>query len=702
MKKAFSRLFTVLLALCLVFGTAFSVSASAPTDAYTYWTNVGTQRKAVYAKSMYDVETTIDVTELGVAQLTQITCICTDPDGNLYILDTSSRVVVLDNEYNLLAEFGDLINPADETTVNYKDAKGIYYSDGYIYICNTQNKNILLTNLQGELVNTITLPDSELIPEDFIFKPTKVARDSNGYLYVASEGCYYGALLYSPDGEFLGFYGSNVVAATLESVLTNISNRLFPNAAKHANSIKKLPYSFVDIIVDNEDFIYTCNGYTTLSTDARNAQIRKLSPGTGTNILNSGVNFTDTEVIWIDGFHKQDICDIEVDSRGFIYALESQFDKIFIYDSDCRVLNVFAGGMGSGEQKGTFANSVSMALKDDGDRILVADSNTNFITVFSANDYGKEVKRLDYLTLNGDYDLVKEGWLEVLKQDANSQVAYSGIANAYLEEENYEMALKYAKLGYDKDTYAVAFEYVRKDFISDNFTWIFIVIVVLVIGIIALMFITNKKKIVFIKNKTLNLMLTTAIHPSNNFTDIKEKHLGSVPLSILLIVLYYVVTVLKTIAGGFLFSNFDPETFNSLFVLIRSAGLVVLWIVANWLVSTLLGGKGKLKEITIVTCYSLLPMIVEGVIYIILSNVLLPSEATFLSILSTIAFMYFILMLVIGMLKIHDYTMGKFLWTAVLSILGMAVIIFLIIMLIILIQQFGAFVLTLITELSTI
>ncbi|MDO4608327.1 MAG: YIP1 family protein [Clostridia bacterium] len=697
MKKALGRLFAVILAICLVACAITTVSAAAPTDSYTYWTNVGTQRKAVYGKSMYDIETTIDVTDLGVERLSQITSMCKDNDGNIYVLDAKSRIVILDSQYKLINEIGLIDGKHD-----YTDAKGIYYSDGVIYVCNTQGANIYMINTNGELIDTITLPESNLIPEDFIFKPIKISRDSNGYMYVASEGCYYGALLYAPDRTFLGFYGSNTVNATVASVLTNISNRLFPNAEKHANSVKKLPYSFADIEVDNKDFIYTSNGYTDLSTAARNAQIRKLSPGTGKNILNSEVNFTDTEIVWIDNFHKQDISDIEIDDNNFIYALETRYDKIFVYDSDCRILTVLAGGMGTSEQKGAFSNSVALVVSDDGDKIFVADANTGFITVFAVNDYGKKVKELDFLTLEGHYDEVKEGWLEVLKEDANSQIAYSGIANAYLEEENYDKALEYAKLGYDKETYAVAFEYVRMDFISDNFTWIFLIVVVVVIGAIAIMFITNKKKIVFIKNPTWNLMLTTAIHPSNNFTDIKEKGLGSIPLCILLAVVYYAVTVMKTISGGFLFSNFDPVNFNSIFVLIRSVGLVVLWIVANWLVCTLLGGKGKLKEIIIVTCYSLLPLILEGIIYIILSNVLLPSEASFLGILTVISLIYAGIMLVIGMLKIHDYSMGKFLWTTLLTIIGIAIIVFLIIMLIILIQQFGAFVITLVTEISTI
>ena len=96
-----------------------------------------------------------------------------------------------------------------------------------------------------------------------------------------------GILLYAPDRTFLGFYGANTVNATVASVLTNISNRLFPNAEKHANSIKKLPYTIVDIAIDNKGFVYTSNGHTDLSTTSRKTQIRRLSPGGGTNILDS-------------------------------------------------------------------------------------------------------------------------------------------------------------------------------------------------------------------------------------------------------------------------------------------------------------------------------------------------------------------------------------------------------------------------------
>ena len=116
---------------------------------------------------------------------------------------------------------------------------------------------------------------------------------------------------------------------------------------------------------------------------------------------------------------------------------------------------------------------------------------------------------------------------------------------------------------------------------------------------------------------------------------------------------------MQTLKGGFLFTIYDPESFNSLWLFVKTAGLVVLWIVANWMVCTLLSGKGRFKEIAIVTCYSLLPLIIEKFIRLVLTNVLLPTEASFLNILDAIAMLYFLFIIIIGLIKIHDFSMGR-------------------------------------------
>ena len=57
-----------------------------------------------------------------------------------------------------------------------------------------------------------------------------------------------------------------------------------------------------------------------------------------------------------------------------------------------------------------------------------------------------------------------------------------------------------------------------------------------------------------------------------------------------------------------------------------------------------------------------------------------------------------LLLIVVGTIRIHDYGMGKFLGTTVLSVAGMAIVLFLLIMVFILSQQFIGFLTTLFLE----
>ncbi len=693
------RIFTIVITLLLILIPTVTVNAEVPYESYTYWSNVGEQDKAVYNRPMYSANFDIDASDLGIADFSKINDITFDVSGNLYILDKNSRIVVLDAGYNFIKEIG-LIGG----TESYEDAKGMYIGkDNTVYICDTEGHRILHINTEGSLIEKITLPKSNLIPDDFDFRPTNMAIDEYGYTYILSDGSYYGALLYDSNMEFLGFYGANTVTATIGSVFSNIKNRIFPNNTKKGNSTKRLPFCFVDLALDDEGFIYTSTGYTDTS---RKGQIRKLGPGLGNNILGSDeISFVDTQIntSYNDGaVAKQDIFDIEVDNNGFVYGLESAFGKVFVYDSSCRIMSVFGGGMGFGSQVGNFVTVSALAIKNNGEEVLVSDGATNKITVFKITDFGKRVKELVGLTIKGDYEGSKAGWEEIIRLDNNFQPAYGALARAYINEGNYDKALELAKKGYDRETYAIAFEYKRSEIIKDYFFVIFIAILVLVVALIAFLVISTRKKIKFIRNKELSLMFSVLIHPSNSFTDIKEKKQGSVLLCAIFVLVFYIVTILQTLKGGFLFTVYDAASFNSLWLFVKTVGLVGLWILANWMVCTLLQGKGRFKEIAIVTCYSLLPLIIEKAIRLVLANVLLPSEASFLNILDTIAILYFLILITIGLIKIHDFSMGRLIGTSVLSLAGVAAIVFLVITIVILVQQFGGFIVTVVTEILTL
>jgi hypothetical protein len=155
---------------------------------------------------------------------------------------------------------------------------------------------------------------------------------------------------------------------------------------------------------------------------------------------------------------------------------------------------------------------------------------------------------------------------------------------------------------------------------------------------------------------------------------------------------------MRTTMGGFAFTYFDPSSYNALLILAKTAGLVILWTVVNWAVCTLFSGKGKIKEIFTVISYSLIPSLIGSVAYIICSNVLVPSEAAFLGVLEVICTGYTVLLLAAGSIIVHDYSLGKFIGTTLLTLLGCAIVIFLLIAVIVLLQQAGGFIGTIYSE----
>ena len=246
--------------------------------------------------------------------------------------------------------------------------------------------------------------------------------------------------------------------------------------------------------------------------------------------------------------------------------------------------------------------------------------------------------------------------------------------------------------------YAKAFSKTRQDFFEKWFAVIFFGVIAISVGVIYFIVLKNKRGIVLIKNERFRVLTASVLHPFESFREIKEKNLGSTIFAIAILGLYYIVEATLDIVKGFSFNYFDASSYNSFYVFLRTVGLVLLWSSANWLVCVLLGGIGKLKEIFIVTCYSLLPLVFANVLDMILSNILVPDEYVFMEILTTFCIIYTIFMLMVATMKIHDFSFGRFLGTSVLTIISMVIIVFLIFLIFLLAQQVYGWFYTLFVE----
>ena len=711
------RNFKRIIAILLVIATlcTFTLTASAAdytdsaNDAATNWVTSASATKMVYTRPMFDDQPKVTATDIGVDAFESLTDIFT-ANGKIYVLDnTKGRIIITDEQYNLLSEITSFTLNGEKVT--FEGAKGIYADEKYLYVCDMTHSRVLICDEATQtVVNTLEKPTAEtsenyeMWPDDLHYNPTKIVVDKMGYLYVLCDGSYYGAVMYSPDYEFMGFFGANVVSTSVLDALNNIWDMLFQNNEKLSASAKSLPFSFIDLVVGGDGYIYTCTGQTSSSTTAKGS-IRRLNP-TGSNILidktkdtasnSSNVTFATAETSKIKGYPiAHDLCSIAVDENNFIYVLDASYGRIYMYDTECNLLCTIGGGVTSGVQLGTFRKAIAISYMNG--TIYGIDDTKKCIISFKLNEYGQMVQQAQNMTINGDYQDAAEIWKEVLALDRNSILAYRGMAKACLLEDRYEEAMEYALNGYDRSTYSQAYEYIRKDFLSKNFTWIFIGVVVLVAALIIALHYKKKYKVVLIKNHKLKVALGTLMHPADTFYEVKRNRNGSVLIATAILALWYVFKIIGY-TSGFIFNKSDINSVNAWYALAQTFGLVLLFVVANWLVCVLAEGKAKLKEIYVVTCYSIIPMVINAIGYDILSSVLTLNEANFITILNYVCIIYTAILLIMGIINVQEFGFGKFVITTIITLLAMILVVFLVFLVGILLQQAANFVQTVFLE----
>ena len=124
----------------------------------------------------------------------------------------------------------------------------------------------------------------------------------------------------------------------------------------------------------------------------------------------------------------------------------------------------------------------------------------------------------------------------------------------------------------------------------------------------------------------------------------------------------------------------QPEEQTTLVSLIAAIVLMVCYCVGNWCFTSLMDGMGTMKDIYISMAVSLKPYVSFGLILMLLSHVLSLEEGFLYTTLNTILIIWVLALLIFGMLMTHDYMLGEGMKSVVLTIIGIALIIFLALM----------------------
>ncbi|OUM95891.1 MAG: hypothetical protein A9Z00_05830 [Thermobacillus sp. ZCTH02-B1] len=166
-------------------------------------------------------------------------------------------------------------------------------------------------------------------------------------------------------------------------------------------------------------------------------------------------------------------------------------------------------------------------------------------------------------------------------------------------------------------------------------------------------------------------------HPFDGFWDLKYENRGRMRVAMVILLLLVVATSLMKQFSGFLVNYYDPRYLNTLDDLMFTVLPFFLFCVANWSVTTLMEGEGKFREIVIATAYALLPMILINIPLTFISRFLTNEETAFYWMLNSFGALWFLWLLFVGNMTIHQYTVTKAVVTLLLTVAAMGIIVFL-------------------------
>ncbi len=623
-----------------------------------------------------------------------------DKEDYLYIADTGNqRIVILNPDYEIVASFGEdkLIKPL-----------GIYVVDDLIYVAdyglgqvNSDIGSILVYQFdktktdileQITLVSEFSTPSSPILEaEQLIFRPTKIAVDNNQTMYIVNEGTTSGVLMVNKDNRFIDYFASN----SLELSFLERMERIIYQNNENVKMTKNIPTPIFNIMLDNQGYYYTVTQNN--QEDASGNNLKKLNIG--------GLNFYEDDM-----YVYNDIVDAWPGFQENVYAVSSN-GFIFEYDNQGNLLFSW-GGKGIGQDKlGLFMSASSIAI-DSNNNIYVIDDNSsrNSIQIFRETPFATKVHEALDLYNNAKYVESIAVWEEVLRYNSMLDIAYRGIGLGYMMNQEYELALEQFLIARDQEQYSEAYWEIRNLSLietMDDYIYLFLALVLLVVVLKQV----HKRTDTFAffgdfkaklkKHQGVNELLYM-FHFLKNPADAcygvkQEKKAGVLSAGIILISLF-VIYILGLIFTGFIFNNVIlAET-----ILLKEAFKIlipiIIFIVSNYLMSSLMEGEGTFKAVFINTTGALMPILVIYPFLIIISNFLTLNEAFLYQFGIFGMTIWSVILVYFNVKETHNYSVGQTFVNLFLSLVFMVVIIIILLIVYLMVTQVSNFVTDVIKE----
>jgi hypothetical protein len=653
MMKMVKAILSCVLAVLLSLGLPMTLFATSPATTMTFSIN----RRGWMVRTQNAYLPNMNITNLSMDRPTSMVF---GSDDLLYIADTGNRrILVFDTRNNEIRK--------EITYEGFSSPRGVFVTpNNRLYVADARAGAVfILDALTGEHIHTHFAPTAMAFA-DTPFAPNRIAVDIRGNMFIVGEGVYDGIIQLSNGGEFLGFFASNQTPRTFIQMLQDI----FFTERQREGRLDRLPSTFSNVTVDDRGVVYSVSMLSPGYFTAFDALKRHDMAGRNT--------FSDISIM---GINHVDVC---VDANGFIYTASTD-GWIFVFTNRGEFIFDFgAAHLADVDIVGMFRNVTALAVSSVGD-IWVLDDQSNFLQSFTPTEYTRSVMNAITLFNAGLYEESTIVWEEVLRHNQMSVLAHTGLGRAQLHQEQYTLAMSSFYLGGHRDYYSAAFWEVRNQWLMDNLTLVFLGVALVFLLLFFVRHFDKKRLIATVvgnmKTKVMDIpyikpalfAFSVARHPIDSYYYMKLREKGSAGGAVFHFALFFIAYMVFQTSRGFLVQYTEVVDMDFMVVIGGFFGLFVLFIVSNYLVTSITDGEGGIVDIFKLVSYGLFPLTVTLFAVTALSHVITLNELFLLNFILFFGFAYTASVLWLGFQEIHNYGFKKTFFSLLIT-LGFMVI----------------------------
>ncbi|MGN0294124.1 MAG: YIP1 family protein [Lachnospiraceae bacterium] len=657
--KKWTRKCAGVLLLLLVITMVFPVTASAAVPYKTY--TIDGYGYVTETQTAYMPESSI--VKLGDYSMVTPKDLKVTEDGHMYIADAGAGVVYeTDLEGNLVTVYGE---------GKLKEPYGVFVTDDKSVYVADHSGLVVVFDKDGNVTAEYAKPNHPLYGSGD-FKPIKIVVNKGGDMYIVCEGNGNGLVQLTPTegGTFLGYFGTNYASVSL---LRMVQEAVFTDA-QLAKMVSNLPATPVNVAIDDQGLIYT------VTPGEKESSLKKLNIA-GSNLIEPDA-YDGKETAVAVGNHDNVYV---ASSDGYIYEYNSEGDMLFVF-----------GGRDDGRFRIGLSKKVEAIDVDANDNLYILDSDSCQVQVFRATEFTNLLHSALNLYENGRYAESKEPLEQVLEMNSLFDYANEAMSRSYLQEEDYENALKYARVSKAFSVYSDAFWEVRNTWLRNNMIPA-VGIIVLIILVIQLLKYCHRKKGIFnpVIKATEGIrssgvwtrfmyMFYYMKHPVDGAYGLRYEGKSAFLNANIMLGLTTLIYLLNKYCCGFLLRTVREGRYTIGTDALTLIGVFLVLVICNYLMCTINDGESTFKRLYCGLAFCLAPYVILQPFCILLSNVITYNEVFLIQFAEIFIFAWVAILVFMTIKETNNYTVKetfKIIFFTLFTVLILALLAFILFML---------------------